>query len=805
MRRMQRMCGCGKAALAGSRCVACARNPKVATSAHALAVPAAAGETPRFRFDFSRVRLHPAEQAHASATPAGAVLHGAPWLQAKLALGGVDDPLEREAEATADSVMRMAEPRSDSAGSMAETRVRLTRSPSGRATGGSREDAPPIVHDAIAQEGRPLDPKDRAFFEPRFGQDFRHVRLHTERLAQESAEAVGALAYTVGRNVVWGPSQPPPGSQAGRRLMAHELAHVVQQGASSRWAENGRAQGSVVRRDPKPDAGQPNPAAQPATPPLFYDRDAHSLQPLPVGYKLKDIQANLNASIAAGEIKSATAVGVTPGSTEEIFVLYVAWAWGKKKRWGTEADIVTAIGWPPKPGDPAPVGRITLRIDDQGAATAELLAAGPVPASAQATVAAGSKQLIADYGFKSVKDDGTATWSDPEISDVSAALAMLPTADKAALKGVELIRMATIPGGFSGEFSTGGGVAKGATTVTALPSLKLADLAFPKEQLQFFGDKTKTVPASFQTILHEVGHAVEKENYRTAHEAYEAAIIDRNKKLIPQNESAAAHKRASADYDALYKKYQAAKAAGDTAAQATLTKQLNELNAKLSALLSKNKAQSAEVDKATAAQTAAKVKLDATQVPATVVAPFKTDAAAKKTAADAALTSGRAQIKGLPEPDATSSAAYMKAVEDTAKAIASFVKAAPDNAIGPLEETVLAQIAARNKERDALTAATPAHPALAAISPVATTQDAWFEAERTLARITKRTLRLQKFVDIVTTNKISPFTDYARKNWPLKPEEFYAEAYSLWLTDPQFLSTNYKAVFDFFQNGDYRT
>ena len=71
------------------------------------------------------------------------------------------------------------------------------------------------------------------------------------------------------------------------------------------------------------------------------------------------------------------------------------------------------------------------------------------------------------------------------------------------------------------------------------------------------------------------------------------------------------------------------------------------------------------------------------------------------------------------------------------------------------------------------------------------------------ARVRERTVRLQKFVDLVTTNQISPFTAYAKKNWPLKPQEFYAEAYSLWLTDPQFLSTNYKVVYDFFQNGDY--
>jgi hypothetical protein len=65
--------------------------------------------------------------------------------------------------------------------------------------------------------------------EPRFGHDFSRVRVHTDARAAESAEAVHATAYTVGRDVVFGAGQYAPQSEAGRRLLAHELAHVVQQ------------------------------------------------------------------------------------------------------------------------------------------------------------------------------------------------------------------------------------------------------------------------------------------------------------------------------------------------------------------------------------------------------------------------------------------------------------------------------------------------------------------------------------------------------------------------------------------------
>jgi len=79
--------------------------------------------------------------------------------------------------------------------------------------------------------GRPLDPAVLAHAEPRFGQDFSQVRVHTDGRAAESAAGLGALAYTVGRDVVFGHGQYQPHTGPGRELIAHELAHVVQQGA----------------------------------------------------------------------------------------------------------------------------------------------------------------------------------------------------------------------------------------------------------------------------------------------------------------------------------------------------------------------------------------------------------------------------------------------------------------------------------------------------------------------------------------------------------------------------------------------
>jgi len=104
-------------------------------------------------------------------------------------------------------------------------RKRLQRSAStaGPAT------APGVVHDVLRSPGAPLDAGVRAAMEPRFGHSFAHVRVHADDQAAESAAAVGAHAYAVGRDVVFGAGRYAPASMDGRRLIAHELAHVVQQ------------------------------------------------------------------------------------------------------------------------------------------------------------------------------------------------------------------------------------------------------------------------------------------------------------------------------------------------------------------------------------------------------------------------------------------------------------------------------------------------------------------------------------------------------------------------------------------------
>ena len=147
------------------------------------------------------------------------LLDGRP-LQRRLMINQPGDRHEREAERIADGIATGA-PKGPSAGAAVAH----------DAAGG---EAPAIVHDALRQPGRPLDAASRTFMEGHLGHPLGAVQIHDDVLAARSAAAVGAHAYTVGHHVVFGAGRHAPGSMAGRRLLAHELVHVVQQAGGAR-------------------------------------------------------------------------------------------------------------------------------------------------------------------------------------------------------------------------------------------------------------------------------------------------------------------------------------------------------------------------------------------------------------------------------------------------------------------------------------------------------------------------------------------------------------------------------------------
>jgi hypothetical protein len=201
---------------------------------------------------------------HAAGNRAVGRALGGAVAQGKLKVGSSSDPHEREADRVADAVVGpaagTARPASALTGSAPTVQRKceceedeLAQGKDAQATDAASGRALESRMDAVRGGGQPLDPALRHFFEPRLGHDFAGVKVHADGAAAEAAQTVSARAFTVGRDIVFGAGEWKPETQSGRHLLAHELAHVVQQD-------------SLVRRQPLPGMeevpGMEGPAAE---------------------------------------------------------------------------------------------------------------------------------------------------------------------------------------------------------------------------------------------------------------------------------------------------------------------------------------------------------------------------------------------------------------------------------------------------------------------------------------------------------------------------------------------------------------
>lgn len=169
---------------------------------------------------------------------------GCPGCQTKktdLSISSPDDASEKEADAMAEKVMRMQinEPASFSSSDNKvsrkcdnceeeEEKLQLKEK-----SNDSHDFASAVVRDVLNSNGKPLNKNTRNFMESRFNYDFSRVKIHDNSLAAKSADSINALAYTSGNNIVFNSGQYNPSSDSGKRLLAHELTHVIQQNSDS--------------------------------------------------------------------------------------------------------------------------------------------------------------------------------------------------------------------------------------------------------------------------------------------------------------------------------------------------------------------------------------------------------------------------------------------------------------------------------------------------------------------------------------------------------------------------------------------
>jgi hypothetical protein len=196
--------------------------------------------THRISRDFSKCPMFPPDRPEAQSPFTPTTFQGT--IQAKLVVGHANDPLEHEADHVADQVMRMPAPEH----SIAAAPSRLSRkcaaceeeaqTPQSQLAGSPEAagEAPGIVNEMLSSSEQSLDAGIRTFMEPRFGFDFSSIRIHTDPLAGDLADGLNAHAFTIGNHIAFARGRYQPQSPEGGHLLAHELAHVVQQGGGSR-------------------------------------------------------------------------------------------------------------------------------------------------------------------------------------------------------------------------------------------------------------------------------------------------------------------------------------------------------------------------------------------------------------------------------------------------------------------------------------------------------------------------------------------------------------------------------------------
>ncbi|MEO8718839.1 MAG: DUF4157 domain-containing protein, partial [Burkholderiales bacterium] len=236
-------------------------------------------------------------------------------LQTKLTIGASNDPLEQEADRVADQVLAAS---AHSAVGSAPPRIQRY---TGQATG-TADMAPPSVDRVLMSPGRPLDQTLRRDMEQRFGHDFSRVHVHTDPAADQSTRDVNANAYTVGHDIVFGAGWFAPGTHEGRRLIAHELTHVVQQSKGNRRPQQVQRNGL----DSAPGGALPKPkwaitsSAEPlpGVPAPGYDQPKAS-------YTEQDrdaLEQELRARVAENEVNADNFVGDYGSALVDLWARY---------------------------------------------------------------------------------------------------------------------------------------------------------------------------------------------------------------------------------------------------------------------------------------------------------------------------------------------------------------------------------------------------------------------------------------------------------------------------------------------------
>ncbi|MEN2280591.1 DUF4157 domain-containing protein [Algoriphagus sp. SE2] len=393
--------------------------------------------------------------------------------------------------------------------------------------------------------------------------------------------------------------------------------------------------------------------------------------------------------------------------------------------------------------------------------------------------------IKATFSLKSV-EDGSSNWTSKELRITKEGMEMIPKKDIPALKDVVLKRVSSLGGKTAGQFGSKQSVNN--TTVTNEYLLEIADLNFSKGSSE---------AEQKRLVQHEIGHAIASLPSRKANLAANEATAKYNEKVDEQNAKSDTFNTANDEFNAAVINYNNKLKEYNIESDAKIKKQLKsemdnlrKIVAQKRKVRTKKETEFKKAESATkkAKTTSKKKDLDAKKLTISQadLDSIKKTTATAKTDHDTALTKAKGKITN-EMTDLNEAKQYANSVETLSTKISSFYtetkdQKKPESEVEILIVEVNKLIKTKGQAFGALSKKDGNHSLLSILPSFEKYQDTFFHAAKANALAHERSARVQKFVAFVQKNNIPPISNYASENWPHKPEEFYAEAYSFWVS-----------------------
>jgi hypothetical protein len=338
-----------------------------------------------------------------------------------------------------------------------------------------------------------------------------------------------------------------------------------------------------------------------------------------------------------------------------------------------------------------------------------------------------------------------------------------------------------------------------------------------------FVDKSsgRAVPVSpaeqTRAVVHEIGHAVAKKAQVEADFADAKAIVALNNKIADlkkiTDEITDLDGKLAVERPKWNELWDKKPKGADLERLNEMDKAIKVKEARIKVLHGNADVLRREIGTAQQTRDTTKAAAAATRVPEATVQAGQQQLEASGVAAAGASWNASAASTHLNQNDLKDSQAYRAASDTVERELAVAAGAVRDDKVGrgkdqqrpdDLDDKLAALVTDRDAARKRLAASSPRNPALAAYEATDRAQNDWFAKLSTQARLRDRTPKIQEFVQIVEREHIRPMTPYAAQSWPAKPDEFFAEAYSYFVTNPAKLQAVSKTLFEWFAGGHYR-